>query len=57
VNKILNEHTEILTEQSATIAKIQAISYKNTEKINELCDLLFNHESRIKNLEGRVDKI
>ena len=39
------------------MAKVQAISFKNAEKINELCDLLFNHESRIKSLEGRVDKI
>ena len=46
-----------MTEHSAAIAKIQAISYKNAEKIEELCELLFNHESRIKNLEGKVDKI
>ena len=28
ISQILNKHTEILTEQSSTIAKIQAISFK-----------------------------
>jgi len=57
ITNTLNKHTEILTQQSTTIAKVQAISYKNTERIDELCKLIFNHESRIKSLEGRVDKI
>ena len=57
ITQTLNQHTEILTEQSTTIAKIQAISLQNSEKIDEVCSLLFNHESRIKYLEGRVDKI
>ena len=57
ITGILNKHTEILTEQSTTIAKIQAITFKNETKIDELCDALFNHESRIKNLEQRMDRI
>jgi chromosome segregation ATPase len=57
ITQILNKHTEILTEQSTAIAKLQAISIKNTEKIDEICQTLFNHESRINNLEERVDNI
>ena len=57
VEKVLNNHTEILTDHSTRIANIQSIAIKNSEKIDELCKLSFNHESRLKNLEGRVDKI
>ena len=57
ITDVLNKHTEILTEHSREIAKIQAISYQNTEKIEELYGLFNNQEIRIKNLEGRVDKI
>ena len=39
------------------IAKIQAITYKNSEKIDETCSKLFNHENRIQNLENRLDQI
>jgi methyl-accepting chemotaxis protein len=57
ITQVLNKHTEILTEHSTAIAKLQAISFRNSEKINEICEIMFNHESRIKSLEGRVDKI
>ena len=57
ITQILNQHTEILTEQSTNIAKIQAITYQNSEKIDEIYALLFNHAGRIKSLERRVDKI
>ena len=29
------------------IAKVQAISFENAEKIDELCKILFNYENRI----------
>ena len=32
ITQILNQHTEILTEQCAIIAKVQAITFKNSEK-------------------------
>ena len=54
---ILNKHTEILAEHSVAIAQIQAITYKNSEKIDIICSQLFNHESRIENIENRLDKI
>ena len=57
ITDILNQHTTILTENSATFAKIQAITNQNSEKIDEICKQLFNHEARISAIEGRLDKI
>ena len=39
------------------IAKVQTIFYENTEKIDEICKILFNYENRIEILENKVDKI
>lgn len=57
ITGVLNKHTEILAEHSVAIAQIQAITYKNSEKIDSICSQLFNHESRIENIENRLDKI
>ena len=57
ITNVLNKNTESLTIQSTLIAKVQAISYKNAEKIDKLCEKLFNYESRMKILESKVDKI
>ena len=57
ITDILNQHTTILTEHSATFAKIQAITYQNSDKIDEICKQLFNHETRIKDIEGRLDRV
>ena len=46
-----------MAEHSVAIAQIQAITYKNSEKIDSICSQLFNHESRIENIENRLDKI
>ena len=39
------------------IPKVQTISFENTEKIDEICKILFNYKNRIKILENKVDKI
>jgi len=39
------------------IAKVQTISFENTEKIDEICKILFIYENRIEILENKVDKI
>ena len=57
ISEVLNKHTEILTENSAMYAKIQALTYQNCDKIDEICKQLFNHETRIKDIEGRLDKV
>jgi chromosome segregation ATPase len=57
ITEVLNKHTEILTENSAAYAKIQALTYQNCDKIDEICKQLFNHETRIKDIEGRLDKV
>ena len=57
ITGVLNKHTEILAEHSIAIAQIQAITYKNSEKIDTICSQLFNHETRIGNIENRLDKI
>jgi DNA repair exonuclease SbcCD ATPase subunit len=57
ITEVLNKHTEILAEHSAAIAQVQALTYKNSEKIDEICTQIFNHESRIQNIEKRLDKI
>ena len=57
ITDVLNKHTSILTENSATFAKIQAITNQNSERIDEVCKQLFNQEARITAIEGRLDKI
>ena len=39
------------------IVKVQTIFFENTEKIDEICKILFNYENRIEILENKVDKI
>ena len=55
ITDVLNNHTKVLAEHSTAIAQLQAISYKHDEKIDEICQNLFNQDIRIKNIENRLD--
>jgi len=54
---VLNAHTQILAEHSTSIAQLQALSIKNSEKIDEMNNNIINHENRIRNLESRLDNV
>ena len=54
---VLNSHTQILAEHSTTIAQLQALSIKNTEKIEQMNNNIINNENKIRAIEGRLDRV